>query len=86
MGEILLDEEPLRHNLLISRSNRLSQFGAILEGNRNLYHQLNLLDNAKYFGRAKGLSRSKAMEQALSMADEYGLPANQKVGQFSRGM
>lgn len=69
------------------RPQALSQFGAVLEGTRNIYWQLSPLQNLTYFGRLKGV-RSKALtEQAHSLLQALDLvdKAHQPVGALSRG-
>lgn len=69
------------------RHKALAQIGAVLEGTRNIYWQLNAVQNLTYFGRLKG-ARSKALAEhaeyllrALDVWDKKNLP----VSALSRG-
>jgi ABC-2 type transport system ATP-binding protein len=66
----------------------MEQFGAVLEGSRNVYRTLSAWQNLMYFGRLKGMwtaeTRSRA-EELLSGLDLWDR-RNDKVGGYSRGM
>ncbi|MDN3243142.1 ABC transporter ATP-binding protein [Glycomyces tritici] len=70
------------------RANAMAQFGAVLEGSRNVYWTLSSWQNLIYFGRLKGLRKSAATARAERLLTELDLweRRHQKVGGFSRGM
>ncbi|GAA4231338.1 ABC-2 type transport system ATP-binding protein [Streptosporangium album] len=70
------------------RSAAMAQFGAVLEGSRNVYWSLSAWQNLMYFGRLKGLRKAQAGERAGELLTGLGLwdRRHDKVGGFSRGM
>ncbi|MFE3454076.1 ATP-binding cassette domain-containing protein [Nonomuraea sp. NPDC059194] len=70
------------------RSAAMSQFGAVLEGSRNVYWSLSAWQNLMYFGRLKGLRKAQVAERAQDLLTDLGLweRRHDKVGGFSRGM
>ncbi|MBC6462190.1 ATP-binding cassette domain-containing protein [Actinomadura sp. HBU206391] len=70
------------------RSAAMAQFGAVLEGSRNVYWTLSAWDNLMYFGRLKGLRKGEARVRARELLTRLGLweRRDDKVGAFSRGM
>ncbi|MEU4549200.1 ABC transporter ATP-binding protein [Nonomuraea dietziae] len=70
------------------RSAAMTQFGAVLEGSRNVYWSLSAWQNLMYFGRLKGLRKAQVSERAEDLLSGLGLWARRddKVGGFSRGM
>ncbi|TDD44549.1 ABC transporter ATP-binding protein [Nonomuraea terrae] len=70
------------------RSAAMAQFGAVLEGSRNVYWSLSAWQNLMYFGRLKGLRKAQVAERAEDLLTDLGLweRRDDKVGGFSRGM
>ncbi|MFI6393338.1 ABC transporter ATP-binding protein [Nonomuraea sp. NPDC050540] len=70
------------------RPSAMAQFGAVLEGSRNVYWSLSAWQNLMYFGRLKGLRKSRVAERATDLLTDLGLweRRHEKVGGFSRGM
>ncbi|MBB6347146.1 ATP-binding cassette domain-containing protein [Nonomuraea muscovyensis] len=70
------------------RSAAMAQFGAVLEGSRNVYWSLSAWQNLMYFGRLKGLRKAQVAERAQDLLTDLGLwkRRDDKVGGFSRGM
>ncbi|MEV4067418.1 ABC transporter ATP-binding protein [Nonomuraea dietziae] len=70
------------------RSAAMAQFGAVLEGSRNVYWSLSAWQNLMYFGRLKGLRKAQVSERAEALLSGLGLweRRDDKVGGFSRGM
>ncbi|MGW0195989.1 ATP-binding cassette domain-containing protein [Nonomuraea sp. NPDC003201] len=70
------------------RSAAMAQFGAVLEGSRNVYWSLSAWQNLMYFGRLKGLRKAQVAERARDLLTELELweRRDDKVGGFSRGM
>ncbi|MFD1932488.1 MULTISPECIES: ABC transporter ATP-binding protein [Nonomuraea] len=70
------------------RSAAMAQFGAVLEGSRNVYWSLSAWQNLMYFGRLKGLRKARVAERARDLLTDLGLweRRHDKVGGFSRGM
>ncbi len=81
-GEIKIKD----HSIFRERQKALSQISAVLEGNRNLYWRMSVLENMRYFAgiRGKKLTKSKAYEilSTLNLEEQ----ANQLVHSLSRGM
>ncbi|MCS7174340.1 ABC transporter ATP-binding protein [Pseudothermotoga sp.] len=87
-GLIIPDSGEIRikgHSVLKERSKALSQISAVLEGNRNLYWRMSVLENMRYFAgiRGKKLTKSKALEILSIVGLEE--QANQLVHSLSRG-
>ncbi|MEV0811038.1 ABC transporter ATP-binding protein [Micromonospora sp. NPDC050200] len=70
------------------RSAAMVQFGAVLEGSRNVYWSLSAWQNLMYFGRLKGMRKARIKDRARDLLTDLGLweRRNDKVGGFSRGM
>ncbi|MFI6734937.1 ATP-binding cassette domain-containing protein [Nonomuraea sp. NPDC050451] len=70
------------------RSAAMAQFGAVLEGSRNVYWSLSAWQNLMYFGRLKGLRKAQVAERARDLLTDLELweRRDDKVGGFSRGM
>ncbi|MET8050707.1 ABC transporter ATP-binding protein [Streptosporangium sp. NPDC005286] len=70
------------------RSAAMAQFGAVLEGSRNVYWSLSAWQNLMYFGRLKGLRKGQVAERAKGLLTDLGLweRRDDRVGGFSRGM
>ncbi|GAA2394743.1 daunorubicin resistance protein DrrA family ABC transporter ATP-binding protein [Nonomuraea africana] len=70
------------------RSAAMAQFGAVLEGSRNVYWSLSAWQNLMYFGRLKGMRKTQVAERAEDLLTSLGLweRRDDKVGGFSRGM
>ncbi|MFC3494025.1 ABC transporter ATP-binding protein [Glycomyces rhizosphaerae] len=70
------------------RAAAMAQFGAVLEGSRNIYWTLSSWQNLIYFGRLKGLRKSAAAARAERLLTDLDLweRRHEKVGGFSRGM
>ncbi|MFI0350397.1 ABC transporter ATP-binding protein [Actinomadura sp. 9N407] len=70
------------------RSDAMAQFGAVLEGSRNVYWSLSAWHNVMYFGRLKGLRKAQVRDRAQELLTGLGLwdRRDDKVGGFSRGM
>jgi ABC-2 type transport system ATP-binding protein len=70
------------------RSAAMQQFGAVLEGSRNVYWTLSAWQNLMYFGRLKGMRKAETRVRAGQLLGELGLSerGHDKVGGFSRGM
>jgi ABC-2 type transport system ATP-binding protein len=62
--------------------------GAVLEGARNAYWRLSVLENLRYFGGLRGLSRKQIDARAQDLLSMLGLEAQRdvEVRKFSRGM
>ncbi|NJL00078.1 MAG: ABC transporter ATP-binding protein [Spirulinaceae cyanobacterium SM2_1_0] len=66
----------------------LSQLGAVLEGNRNLYWRLTAQENLVYFGALKGLPAATVRRRSAELLTRFGLTAKRDtlVQALSRGM
>lgn len=62
--------------------------GAVLEGARNAYWRLSALENLRYFGGLRGLSRAQIDERAYDLLTMLDLNTQRdvEVRKFSRGM
>ncbi|HEY1180162.1 MAG TPA: ABC transporter ATP-binding protein [Phytomonospora sp.] len=76
------------HDVAARRSAAMAQFGAVLEGSRNVYWTLTAWQNLIYFGRLKGMTRAAARSRATELLTELDLweRRDDTVGGFSRGM
>ncbi|MFC5754762.1 ABC transporter ATP-binding protein [Actinomadura rugatobispora] len=76
------------HDVERERSAAMAQFGAVLEGSRNVYWTLSARQNLAYFGRLKGLGKAAIRARADELLADLGLweRRDDKVGAFSRGM
>ncbi|GIW33346.1 ABC transporter ATP-binding protein [Meiothermus sp.] len=79
--------EPDGGQISLPQVERRTWLGAVLEGNRNLYWRLSILENLVYFGVLRGLSPKQARQRGLEFLEAVGLldKANQIVGTLSRG-
>ncbi|MEV6425170.1 ABC transporter ATP-binding protein [Streptomyces sp. NPDC051662] len=70
------------------RSAAMQQFGAVLEGSRNVYWTLSAWQNLLYFGRLKGMRGADARVRAEELLTGLDLweRRDEKVGGYSRGM
>ncbi len=70
------------------RSAAMQQFGAVLEGSRNVYWTLSAWQNLLYFGRLKGMSSAHAAARAEELLKGLDLweRRDESVGGYSRGM
>ncbi|OEJ29780.1 ABC transporter [Streptomyces agglomeratus] len=70
------------------RSAAMQQFGAVLEGSRNVYWTLSAWQNLLYFGRLKGMRGADARARAEELLTGLGLweRRDESVGGYSRGM
>ncbi|MCW8128223.1 ABC transporter ATP-binding protein [Microbulbifer halophilus] len=66
----------------------MERFGAVLEGNRNLYWRMTAFENMRYFGVQKGLSQRTASRRADALLERFDLISkrNHQVRSLSRGM
>lgn len=62
--------------------------GAVLEGARNAYWRLSILENLRYFGGLRGMVRKEVDEKAVELLSILNLLENQdqEVRKLSRGM
>lgn len=76
------------YDVATQRSSAMAQFGAVLEGSRNVYWTLSAWQNLMYFGQLKGMRRARVRERAEELLTGLGLweRRGEKVGAFSRGM
>ncbi|MEU5987388.1 ABC transporter ATP-binding protein [Spirillospora sp. NPDC047418] len=70
------------------RAAAMEQFGAVLEGSRNVYWTLSAMQNLVYFGRLKGMRTAAARDRAGELLTGLDLwdRRDEKVGGYSRGM
>ena len=70
------------------RAQAMGQFGAVLEGSRNVYWTLSAWQNLLYFGRLKGLRKAEARSRAEELLTDLELwdRRDEPVGRYSRGM
>ncbi|WP_171041013.1 ABC transporter ATP-binding protein [Pseudoalteromonas aurantia] len=82
--------EPDEGTIEINGSKRNSKLkvSALLEGHRNLYWRLSVMENLEYFGVLRGLSAKAARQRAYELLDTFNLTdkAGQYVQKLSRGM
>ena len=78
----------LGFDMATQREKGVRHLGAVLEGARNLYWRLSALENLRYFGRLRLVSRSDLARRSADLLARFGLTSHQHqpVGQFSRGM
>ncbi|MEU8382550.1 ABC transporter ATP-binding protein [Streptosporangium sp. NPDC048865] len=83
-GEVLLNG----FDVIRSRAAAMEQFGAVLEGSRNVYWTLSAMQNLVYFGRLKGMRTAEARSRGEELLKGLGLwdRKDEKVGGYSRGM
>jgi ABC-2 type transport system ATP-binding protein len=76
------------YDVTAQRAAAMQQFGAVLEGSRNVYWTLSAWQNLGYFGRLRGMpgalvrSRAEELLTGLDLWDRR----HEKVGSYSRGM
>ncbi|CAM5281061.1 daunorubicin resistance protein DrrA family ABC transporter ATP-binding protein [Streptomyces spiroverticillatus] len=70
------------------RAAAMQQFGAVLEGSRNVYWTLSAWQNLLYFGRLKGMTAAHAAARAEELLKGLDLweRREESVGGYSRGM
>ncbi|MFI6887271.1 hypothetical protein [Streptosporangium canum] len=51
----------------------MAQFGAVLEGSRNVYWSLSAWQNLMHFGRLKGLRKAQVADRAKDLPAGLGL-------------
>ncbi len=75
-------------NLVTERNAVLGKIGAVLEGSRNLYWRLTVLENLLYWGTMRRVSYRQARSRAFELLDQVGLTdrARSTVQTLSRGM
>ncbi len=80
----------MSHNMTNEKEMRegVRHVGAILEGARNAYWRLSVLENLRYFGGLRGLSRKFIDEKARELLSMLDLQSHRdvEVRKFSRGM
>lgn len=83
-GKISFDGQKINNNF----SPILSQTGALLEGTRNLYWSMSVLENFKYWGRYKGLTKKDAAKRGIELLNLFNLEdkKNTLVKELSLGM
>ncbi|MGS2642871.1 ATP-binding cassette domain-containing protein [Streptosporangium sp. LJ11] len=83
-GEVLLNGFDVTRR----RAAAMEQFGAVLEGSRNVYWTLSAMQNLVYFGRLKGMRTAEARSRGEELLKGLGLwdRKDEKVGGYSRGM
>lgn len=66
----------------------LRDIGAVLEGNRNIYHNLSVIDNLYYFGGLRGLSNKTIIHRSDYLLELFDLKKKIRTqcGSLSRGM
>lgn len=82
--------EVFGHNMAIEQEMRkgLTRIGAVLEGARNSYWRLSVMDNLLYFGGLSGIPRDRLRKRCEEMLTFLGLQdvTHKEVGLLSRGM
>jgi ABC-2 type transport system ATP-binding protein len=90
VGLLSPDAGTVRINGLDPQKTRsaATSFGALLEGNRNIYWRMTPYENLRYFGVLKGLSIGDAADSAGKLLHRFNLidKKNQQVHKLSRGM
>ncbi|MBX3143561.1 MAG: ABC transporter ATP-binding protein [Trueperaceae bacterium] len=76
------------HDARTARLRAVRHVATVLEGNRNLYWRLSVLENLVYFAGNRGRSAASAKERAKQLLERFGLAgkANELVAKLSRGM
>src|SRR5690606_17294237 len=76
------------HDTRTDRLRAVRHVAAVLEGNRNLYWRLSVLENLVYFAGNRGRSRSSVRRRAGELLERFGLEAKSDVivAKLSRGM
>lgn len=66
----------------------VQQMGAVLEGSRNLYWRMTVMENLLYWGAMRGITGKAAKSRAQELLDRVGLGdrARSQVQSLSRGM
>lgn len=83
-GSVFVDDK----NLATERNAAVGKIGAVLEGSRNLYWRLTVMENLLYWGTMRRISYREARLRALTLLDQVGLTdrARSTVQTLSRGM
>jgi len=83
-GSIMIGKEKISQGSL----EYLKDIGAVLEGNRNIYHNLTILENLHYFGGLRGLSKKVIDARSEYLLELFDLKtkAHTQCGSLSRGM
>ncbi|HEX7001685.1 MAG TPA: ABC transporter ATP-binding protein [Trueperaceae bacterium] len=76
------------HDTRTDRLRAVRHVSAVLEGNRNLYWRLSVMENLVYFAGNRGLSRQSVKRRADELLQRFGLEAKsgEIVAKLSRGM
>ena len=76
------------HDTRTARAQAVKHISAVLEGNRNLYWRLSVLENLVYFAGNRGRSRASVKRRAEELLERFGLEAKADVivAKLSRGM
>lgn len=76
------------HDTRTARLKAVRHVAAVLEGNRNLYWRLSVLENLVYFGGNRGRSAASVRARSRELLERFGLDAkaNELVAKLSRGM
>ncbi len=90
-GLIHPDAGAIKVNGFDTRPQRIQavrHVAAVLEGNRNLYWRLSVMENLMYFAGNRGRSAASVRQSAGQMLERFGLEAkaNEVVAKLSRGM
>lgn len=83
-GEVIVDG----YSVARARPAALSRVGAVLEGSRNLYWRLTVLENLMYWGSVRRVPPGEAKKRADELLQRVGLSgrADNTVQTLSRGM
>jgi len=76
------------HDTRTERLQAVRHVAAVLEGNRNLYWRLSVLENLVYFGGNRGRSPREVRRRSGELLERFGLAAkrDELVAKLSRGM
>ncbi|MBX3143394.1 MAG: ABC transporter ATP-binding protein [Trueperaceae bacterium] len=76
------------HDTKTARLQAVRHVATVLEGNRNLYWRLSVLENLVYFAGNRGRSAASAKARAEQLLERFALDgkANELVAKLSRGM
>ncbi len=83
-GEITILDKLVNYN----STKYLKDIGAVLEGNRNIYHNMTVKENINYFGKLKGLNNAMISVYRDELLRLFKLEnkIDEVVGSLSRGM